>query len=323
MREDRGHVGRDVVLPLAQADHDPAGSRLGGDYRVGLPVRHHADCVGAAHFRERAAHGLGQAPRFGPVVLDQVRQHLGVRLGLERVARRLKRLLERQVVLEDPVVDDHDRAGAVGVRVGVLLGGPPVGGPARVTDPEGAVERALAEGRLEVAETPGTAPDLEHPVGDDGDARGVVPAVLEALQAVEDDAGCASRTDVPNDSTHCVVTSPWSMRLAGTSGASNPRASWAARGFGPIRGSRRHDVSVLTPGCCNRATPNSPDVATPGPGRVGAPPDQDVPASRRPSSAPGRARRRAVQPSLTSCAARSTARAPGGTSFVITEPAPT
>jgi hypothetical protein len=81
-----------------------------------------------------------------------------------------------------------------------------------VPDPERAVEGALSECGLEVAEPPGAAPDLENSVRDDGDTGGVVPAILEPLQAVQDDAGCSGRTDVPDDPTHRVVTSLWNMR---------------------------------------------------------------------------------------------------------------
>ena len=51
--------------------------------------------------------------------------HLGVGLRLEPVALGQEALLDLEVVLDDPVVDDHQRAAAVGVRVGVLLGGRP------------------------------------------------------------------------------------------------------------------------------------------------------------------------------------------------------
>ena len=96
---------------------------------------------------------------------------------------------------------------AVRVGMGVLLGRPPVGRPARVADTQRAVERALPEHRFQVAEPTGAPPDLEHPFGHDCHAGGVVAAVLEPLEAVQDDAGRAGRTDVPNDPTHRVVTS--------------------------------------------------------------------------------------------------------------------
>jgi hypothetical protein len=48
------------------------------------------------------------------------------------VPLRLQLVLQLEVVLDDAVVDDHDLAGAVAVRVRVLLGRTAVRGPARV-----------------------------------------------------------------------------------------------------------------------------------------------------------------------------------------------
>ena len=55
-----------------------------------------------------------------------------VRLGLERVARLDQFGAQDLVVLDDAVVDQRQPAGLVGVRVGVLVDGAAVGGPAGV-----------------------------------------------------------------------------------------------------------------------------------------------------------------------------------------------
>src|SRR5215470_17947170 len=52
----------------------------------------------------------------------------------ELVALTLQLVLQIKVVLDDPVVDDDDLAGAVPVWVSVFFGRPPVGGPSRVPD---------------------------------------------------------------------------------------------------------------------------------------------------------------------------------------------
>ena len=61
--------------------------------------------------------------------------HLGVGLRGEHGAVGDQPLLERDVVLDDPVDHDVDPVGGVEVRVGVLLGHAAVGRPARVADP--------------------------------------------------------------------------------------------------------------------------------------------------------------------------------------------
>ena len=60
-------------------------------------------------------------------------------------------VLQLEVVLDDAVVDDDGAAGVVAVRVGVLFGGPAVGGPARVADAVVAGERRRLQDVLEVA----------------------------------------------------------------------------------------------------------------------------------------------------------------------------
>ncbi len=63
--------------------------------------------------------------------------------------------LELEVVFDDAVVDDDERAGAVAVGVGVFFGGAAVGGPAGVADAVGAVDGVLGEDFGEVAELAG------------------------------------------------------------------------------------------------------------------------------------------------------------------------
>src|SRR4029077_3890793 len=70
----------------------------------------------------------------GGVVGDQVGDDLGVGLGGELLALGLQALAQAGVVLDDPVEDDVDAAGAVVVGVGVLLGDAAVGSPAGVGD---------------------------------------------------------------------------------------------------------------------------------------------------------------------------------------------
>ena len=100
-------------------------------------------------YSERAADGVLQAV-VAHLALDQVRDDLGVGLGLELVSLRLQLVLQLEIVLDDAVVDDDDAAGAVAVRVRVLLGRPAVRGPARVADAVEPVDRLGADGVLEV-----------------------------------------------------------------------------------------------------------------------------------------------------------------------------
>ena len=145
------------------------------------------------HQREQAAHVEQRPPHrvLEPVVLhlalDQVRDDLRVRLGDERVPFLLELPLQIQVVLDDPVVDDDDAAGAVAVRMRVLLGRPAVRRPARVADAVIPFERIVAITSSSRASLPALRRSSIAPVADDGDARRVVAAILEPPQPVDQD----------------------------------------------------------------------------------------------------------------------------------------
>ena len=70
-------------------------------------------------------------------------------------------LLQGEVVLHDAVVHDDQGAGAVAVGVGVLLGGPAVGGPAGVADAEAALDGALGDDGFQVAQLARGAAQLQ------------------------------------------------------------------------------------------------------------------------------------------------------------------
>jgi hypothetical protein len=111
-------------------------------------------------------------------------------------------ILDLEIVLDDPVVDDDERAVTVGVRMGVLFGRTAVSRPAGVTDAERARQRPLTEDTFEILEPAGGAAHVQGAVVEDRDARGVVAAILESLQSLDDDADRALVPDVSDDSTH-------------------------------------------------------------------------------------------------------------------------
>src|SRR6185503_1821032 len=93
------------------------------------------------------------------------------------------------------------RAGLVRMRV--ALGRLAVRGPARVTDADATRDRSIVQRRLEIAELADRAPDRDRAFLEDRDAGGVVAAVLEPPQRVEDHLlGVLTATDVADDSAH-------------------------------------------------------------------------------------------------------------------------
>ena len=68
-------------------------------------------------------------------------------------------------------MNNHDFAGAVAVRVGVLFGGASVSGPAGVADAVSSVEGLEADDVFEIAELALRAADLQaFAIASDGDA---------------------------------------------------------------------------------------------------------------------------------------------------------
>ena len=115
----------------------------------------------------------------------------------------MRAFLRAEVVFDDAVVDDDERAAAVAVGMGIFFGGAAVGGPAGVADAEGAVDGGVGDGDFEVAELAGGSAEGEaFGATGDGDAGGVVAAVFEAAEAFNDDGDDRLRSDVTDDSTH-------------------------------------------------------------------------------------------------------------------------
>ena len=160
--EDRGDVRRDEELAVAEADDDRRAVADGDDlFRIVGRDQHQREQP--AHQQQRAPHRVLEAVVLH-LALDEVRDDLGVGLGDERVPLALQLLLQIEIVLDDAVVDDDDLAGAVAVRMRVLLGRPAVRRPARVADAVVAGERIGADDLLEVRQLAGAAAQVDGAV---------------------------------------------------------------------------------------------------------------------------------------------------------------
>ena len=147
MAQNRRNVRCHEVFVVAQADHHRR-PRPRRDNFVRVCFREHRQSEHAGQLFDGGANRGFQVPR--EVLLHQVRDDLGIGLGDELVSFFLKLLLERQVVLDDAVDHHVDVVGGVEVRVGVLLADPAVRRPAGVADAVCALDRAHADGVLQV-----------------------------------------------------------------------------------------------------------------------------------------------------------------------------
>ncbi len=137
------------------------------------------------------------------VLLDQVADRLGVRLGREDVTGLAEPLAQLAVVLDDAVEHDRELLRILDrERMRVLLGDAAVGGPARVTEAGRGGRGAVAGGELQVLEVADRTCVLEPVLLEEGDTGRVIAAVLEALEAVEEQVLAFTRSYVSDDPAH-------------------------------------------------------------------------------------------------------------------------
>ena len=196
-----GNIAGHEVFVFAQADHHRRAIARGHDLArvLGGENRQRVDAVQPL---DGLAHGVFQRAAVH-VLLDQVGDDLGVRLGDELVAFLFQFVLQLDVVFDDAVVHDDDLALAVAMRVGVFFGGPAVRGPARVAEAVDAVDGMLADGLLEIGQFARGAAQFQLAVfADHGDARGIVAAIFEAPEPVEDQGHNFLRADISDYAAH-------------------------------------------------------------------------------------------------------------------------
>ena len=117
--------------------------------------------------------------------------------------------LQRLEILDDAVVDDGDALGRV--RMGIRFGRRAVRRPARVADAGRAGERLGLQPRLEIDELAAGAPARQLAILERGDAGGIVAAIFEPLQRIDDerrDRLAAQNADNPAHSGKPLATFP-------------------------------------------------------------------------------------------------------------------
>jgi hypothetical protein len=93
------------------------------------------------------------------------------------------------------------------MRMSVFFGGTSVGGPAGVADAISAFERFGADHVFKIAQLAFCPPDLKAvTVTADGNAGGVVPAIFELAQTLNDDGNYLLFSDIADDATHRVLS---------------------------------------------------------------------------------------------------------------------
>ncbi len=202
--DDRRCVGGDDVLPAAHADNQRAA--LAGDHQlVRFATGDHRDTVGPADLRQSRAHRVLQN-RHAVVVEapDQLTEDFRIGIATKDMSLADEELLQFRVVFNDAVVDQGDIAAVIAVGMGVGLVGFTVGGPAGMGDADGSGGYTGIVGDLlfQLCYASWAFGDAQLSVVIDADARGIVPAILQALEALYQNAASLLRPDVTYNSAH-------------------------------------------------------------------------------------------------------------------------
>ena len=137
------------------------------------------------------------------VFLDEMRDDLGIGLRGEAMAFLSELLLKRNVVLNDAVVNHHNLAAAIAMRMRVFFSGAPVSGPAGVSDTVSSVEWLEPDHFFQIAQFAFGSPNLKTlAVATDGNSGRVIPAVFKPPQAIQNDWNNPLFADVTYDSAH-------------------------------------------------------------------------------------------------------------------------
>ena len=140
------------------------------------------------------------------VLFNQVGDDFGVGFRAKLVAFLDQFPLQGDIVLNDAVVDDNNLAGAVAMRVSILLSRATVGSPAGVADAVGAVERIETDHLFQVAQLALGAAHLQAvTIAGDGDSSRVVAAVFQPAQAIDDDGNDLFLTYIANNAAHRLI----------------------------------------------------------------------------------------------------------------------
>ncbi len=138
MPQDGGDIRGEEVLAVTQPGNQR--TRLArADDTIGMLTTDHRDGIRAGDPPQRRAHGGDEVAARGERVLDQVREHLSIRLGAEGVAARRQLVTQRGIVLNDAVMHHRQVLAAIRVGMRVVVIGAPMRRPACMADAYAAV----------------------------------------------------------------------------------------------------------------------------------------------------------------------------------------
>ena len=136
-------------------------------------------------------------------MLNQVGDDLAVSLADKSVLLLSQPFFQLNVVLNDAVMHHHNLSSAITVWMGILFCRMSMRGPAGMSDSISPVQRVFPDHLFKVAELARRAPDLQAiSISSYCNSRGVITAILEAFQAIQDDWHSVFTPDISNNAAH-------------------------------------------------------------------------------------------------------------------------
>ena len=161
---------------------------------------------------ERRLNRLSRRLALAEFVLDDEGRDLGIGLGRERISLGGEFLAQSPEILDDAVVDHREPWR--GVRMGVGFGRLAVRRPAGVADSDRPAERRGRKFGFKVLELALGAPALEQAVLERRHAGGIVAAIFEPLQRIDNRARDGAAPQNADNPAHQKSPRPKSFRLA-------------------------------------------------------------------------------------------------------------
>ena len=177
--------------PLARADQ-----------KILFAVEQEGERERPVQARQCRRNGLERTAALLHLVTDQMCHDFGVGIRLELRAVRGELFAQLAEVLDDAVVDHGDGIGRMRMRIGLIR--PAVGCPARVGDADPPVQALATEPSLQIRELALGATALKASRFERGYPGGIIAAVFEPLERIEQMAGNRLFPQNPHDPAHCL-----------------------------------------------------------------------------------------------------------------------
>ncbi len=182
-RRERDGIRAQIHLAVAVADRERR-AFAGPDHEIVLARKQESECECAAQLPERGLDRLDRRLALAHFLGDQMNDHFGVGFAAELRTVLAERFAQLAEIFDNAVVHDGDALG--GVRMRIEFGRLAVGRPAGVSDAHRTGERLTGEALLQVLELALRAPARQRASLQCRHACGIVAAILQALERIDE-----------------------------------------------------------------------------------------------------------------------------------------